>query len=359
LRTLGLLLEALDVAEPRAHLLGFRTFQTVTLIASARPLTQPEVAAFFTAITDLRYDLVVAPEIRPELLNRWAQLPTLEEHERMTELAATADRSEFYAGYELDVTPPTDDEPFFFNFFHPEQSVALLAEAGRRWQPFGGGGYFILVALLGFAILAAGAAIVAPLVARRDFRGAFGGRRRSALRILGYVVAIGLAFLFVEVTLVQRAILVLGHPTPAFATVVGTLLVASGFGSGLSSRIRWRTAMLLLGAVLAVHAMLSWLIGPELLALPDPLPLLLVVALVAPVGFLMGVPFPRAVAAIGSSPSLVAWAWAANGSASVVSGIIATMVALSFGFGAVLALAAVLYVAAMTLAPLAPLTAAD
>jgi hypothetical protein len=355
LRTLGLLLEALeglDVAEPRAHLLGFRTFQTVTLIASARPLTEAETEAFFAAITDLRYDLVLAPELRPDLLNRWARLPTLEEHERMVELAADPERSAFYAAYDFDVTPPTDDRPFFFNFIRPDRSAALLAESGRRWQPFGGGGYFILVALLAFALLAAAMAIVAPLVARRQFRAGLAGQGRPALRVLIYVVAIGLAFLFVEVTLVQRAILVLGHPTPAFATVVGTLLVASGVGSALSARIAWRPAILLLGAVLAGHAGLAWLIGPGLLSWPDPLPLLLVVALVAPVGFLMGVPFPRAVRAISDSPSLVAWAWAANGSASVVSGIIATMVALSLGFGAVIVLAAALYLAAATLAPL-------
>ena len=357
LRTLGLLLEALDaigVEVPTSHLLAFRSFQTVTFVASARPLTDVEVETFFSAITDLRYDLLLAPEIRGELLNRWAQLPTLEEHERMAELTATGDRRDLYAGYEFDIAPPTDDRPFFFNFFRPEQSAALLAESARRWQPFGGGGYFILVVLLAFVLLAALVAVVAPLLLKRDLRAALraGGGSASALRVLAYVVAIGLAFLFVEVTLVQRSILVLGHATPAFAIVVGTLLVASGLGSVFSARIPWRAAMLALGIVLAVHAGFGWLIGPGLLALPDPFPVLLVVALVAPVGFLMGVPFPRAVAAISGSPSLVPWAWAANGSASVVSGVVATMTALSFGFGAVIALAAALYVAAALLAPL-------
>jgi len=156
----------------------------------------------------------------------------------------------------------------------------------------------------------------------------------------------------VEVTLIQRAILVLGDPTHAFAVVVGTLLVASGIGSALSARLPWRAAMLGLGALLAAHAGASWVIGPGLLSLPDPLPIAVVVAVVAPLGLLMGVPFPRAVRAIGASPSLVAWGWAANGSASVVSGIVATMIALSFGFGAVLAAAAALYLVAVALAPL-------
>lgn len=355
LRTLGMLLEALDggdITTPREHLLAFRTFQTVTLIVSARPLAVEEIDAFFDAITDLRYDLLLGPEIRHDLLNRWAVVPTLDEHERMVELAGAADRSTFYAGYELAVAPPTDDRPFFFNFIRPEQSVELLAEAGRRWQAFGGGGYLILVALLVFALFAASAAIVTPLLFRRQFRTAFSGAGRLSLRVLAYVVAIGLAFLFVELTLVQRSILVLGHATPAFATVVGTLLVASGLGSAVSSRLAWRPTMLSLGVLLAVLAGLGWLIGPPLLALPDPLPLLVVVALVAPVGFLMGVPFPRAIAAIRESPSLVAWAWAANGSASVVSGIVASMTALSLGFSAVFAVAAALYAGAALLAPL-------
>ncbi|MDP8905833.1 MAG: hypothetical protein M3N29_11125 [Chloroflexota bacterium] len=352
LRTLALLLEALNAAEPRARLLAFRGFQTVTLMASARPLSERDADVFFATIRDLRYDLVLAPRIRRELLNRWAQLPTLDEHERARQLTGEADRSGFYAGYEFNIAPPRDDHPFFFHFFRLEQTPALLAELGRRWQPFGGGGYFILVALLGFAVAAAAVAIVVPLVARPQFRRALADQPAVALRALAYVVAIGLAFLFVEVTLVQRAILVLGHATPAFATIVGTLLVASGIGSALSFRIPWRAAMLILVAVLAAHAGFEWLIGPRLLALPDPLPPLVIVGLVAPVGFLMGVPFPRAVRAIAATPSLVAWAWAANGSASVVSGIIATMIALSFGFSAVLAIAAALYLVAALLVPL-------
>jgi len=352
LRTLGLLVDALDVADPQAHLLAFRSFQTVTFIASSRPFSGTEVEAFFEAITDLRYDLVVAPRIRTDLLNRWARVPTLEEHEQAIGLLSAGDRSTFYAGYAFDVSPPTDDRPFFFHFFRPEQTPELVQEFGRRWQPFGGGGYFILVALLGVASVAAAGMIVAPLLVRRRFRDALAVRRRFAFRLLGYLVAIGLAFLFVEVTLIQRAILVLGDPTHAFAVVVGTLLVASGIGSALSARLPWRAAMLGLGALLAAHAGASWVIGPGLLSLPDPLPIAVVVAVVAPLGLLMGVPFPRAVRAIGASPSLVAWGWAANGSASVVSGIVATMIALSFGFGAVLAAAAALYLVAVALAPL-------
>ena len=257
----------------------------------------------------------------------------------------------FYAAYAFDVSPPSDDRPFFFHFFRLEQTPTLLGELGRRWQPFGGGGYFILIALLGFAVVVGGAAIVLPLAARRRFRETLRAERRFALRVVAYVVSIGLAFLFVEVTLVQRAILVFGDPTQAFSVVVGTLLVASGIGSALSARVPWRAAMVLLGVLLATYAVLPRLAGSGLLALPDPLPLAVVVGIVAPVGFLMGVPFPRVVRTIGASPSLVAWAWAANGSASVVSGIVATIAALSFGFGAVLAAAAALYVVAALLAP--------
>jgi MFS family permease len=298
---------------------------------------------------------VLAPEVRADLVNRWAEVPIPDDHERAVELVGSRDRSGFYARYPFDVAPPTDDRPFFFHFFRLEQTSALVEELGRRWQPFGGGGYFILVALLGFAVIVAGAAVVMPLLARRRFRAAFRGQRELAARTMAYVVAIGLAFLFVEVTLVQRAILVLGDPTHAFATVVGTLLVASGVGSALSARLPWRPSMLTLVAALGLHAGLSWVVGPALLALPDPLPLAVVVAVIAPVGFLMGVPFPRIVNAIGPSPELVAWAWAANGSASVVSGILATLIALSFGFGVVLAAAAALYLLAVVLAPRRPM----
>ena len=358
LRTLGLVVEALGERPALAHVVAFRSFQTITFIVKPSPLTPEETARLLEAIDRLRYDLVLAPEMPPEMLNRYARLERPIDHELAVALATAPDRAAFYAAYEFEIAPPTDDRPFFFHFFRWEQTPEVIENLGRRWQPFGGSGYLALVALLLFALVAAAVFVVAPMALRAGFRAALrrAGARRAA-RTLGYFTAIGLAFLFVEVALIQRFILVLGHPTVAFATVVGALLLASGLGSWLSPWLPWRPAIVALVLLLGLLAGLAGLLAPGLLALPLPLRVAAVVALIAPVGLLMGVPFARGIGALGEGSvpgvdaTLVPWAWAANGGASVVSGVVAAMAALSFGFTPVLAGAGALYLVAAALTP--------
>jgi hypothetical protein len=350
LRTLGLAVEALDGRPPLEHIVAFRSFQTVTFIVKPVPFTPDETARLLEAIDRLRYDLVLAPTMPPEMLNRYARLERPIDHELAVALATASDRPAFYAAYDFDISPPTDDRPFFFHFFRWQQTSEVLENLGRRWQPFGGSGYLALVALLVFAAAAAAIFVVAPIALRSGFRAAFrrAGARRAA-RTLGYFTAIGLAYLFVEVALIQRFILVLGHPTLALAVVVGALLLASGVGSWLSPRIPWRGAIVALAILLALYPGLTGLVTPALLAAPLALRLVAVVALIAPVGLLMGVPFARGIGALGDADALVPWAWAANGSASVVSAVAAAMLALSFGFTPVLVGAGALYLVAAAL----------
>jgi spermidine synthase len=350
LRTLGLVIEALDAQRPIEHVVAFRSFQTFTFIVKPAAFTPDETTLLLEAIDRLRYDLVLAPTMPPEMLNRYARLERPIDHELAVALATASDRPGFYAAYDFDISPPTDDHPYFFNFFRWQQTPEVLENLGRRWQPFGGSGYLALVVLLVFAASAAAIFVLAPIALRSAFRAAFrsAGARR-ATRTLGYFAAIGLAYLFVEVALIQRFILVLGHPTLAMAVVVGALLLASGAGSWLSAFIPWRGAVVALALVLVLYPWLTGLVTPALLAAPLAVGSAAVVALIVPVGFLMGVPFARGIAALEDADALIPWAWAANGSASVVSAVVAAMVALSFGFTPLLAGAGVLYLVAAAL----------
>jgi hypothetical protein len=163
---------------------------------------------------------------------------------------------------------------------------------------------------------------------------------------VGYFTLLGLAFLLVEVSLIQQYILLLGQPTLAVATVIGALLLSSGVGSSVSGRFGWGRVMLALVVVLAVYPFAVDVLAPLLLPLPTLARVLVTALLIAPVGFLMGMPFPRGIAALRASEDVVPWAWAANGSASVVSAVLAAMLALSFGFTAVLVIGAGLYLGA-------------
>ncbi len=351
LRTLGIIIEALEGRPPLQHVVAFRSFQTATFIVKITPFTEAETASLLEAIDRLRYDLIIAPRIPPDLINKYARLQTPIYHDLALKLATTADRAAFYADYDFQISPPTDDQPFFFHFFRWEQTPQVIENLGRRWQPFGGSGYFVLIALLAFAVVVAVVFVIVPIGLRRRFRQALQrtGPRRS-LRILAYFSALGLAFLLVEVSLIQRFILLLGQPTLAIAVVIGALLLFSGLGSAVSRRLPWRITMIGLALLIAVYPWLTGMITPLLLWLPFVARVVAVMLLIAPLGLLMGAPFARGIAALHGAADLVPWAWAANGSASVVSAILAVMLSLSFGFTAVLLIGGGLYLLAALLA---------
>ena len=82
-------------------------------------------------------------------------------------------------------------------------------------------------------------------------------------------------------------------------------------------------------------------------ALPEAAKIGFSLLLIGPLAFWMGMPFPLALSRVSASqPGLVAWAWGINGCASVVSAVLAQMLAMSFGFSTVMMIAVGLYLAA-------------
>jgi hypothetical protein len=135
----------------------------------------------------------------------------------------------------------------------------------------------------------------------------------------------------------QRLILFVGQSAYALAVTLFGLLLFSGLGSLLSSRAPWRGALVALTVAALIYPML--LPGLFRLALELPLSGRFVVGAMslAPLGLLMGMPFPKGLDWLQrSAPGLVPWAWGVNGAASVVASVLASLLALSAGFTAVL-----------------------
>ena len=166
-----------------------------------------------------------------------------------------------------------------------------------------------------------------------------------------YFGSLGVAFLFIEIPLIQRWILLLGHPTYAFTVVVATLLCFSGVGSALA-RAAWLPKRMIFGLLLllvlvlpiAVSQLSGWL-----LSLPAGGRLIISILSLAPVGILMGMPFPLGIAWLeASAPNWIALAWAVNGCLSVIASVLAAILSLSYGLSLVLFLGAGAYaIAAM------------
>lgn len=354
LRAFGLAVEAIERSggDPTRSLVVLRSYNQMLILARRGPFTPQEVDQVRAFAAARFFDLVYAPTIRSDEVNRFNVLPSPDYYRVFTGFLGAEDRDGWLAAYPYDVTPPTDDRPFFGHFFRWRQIRGVLAMAGHVWQPFGGAGYLVLLGLLAVATVAAGVLVLLPLAGLRSTGSA---RRKSETFVrLSPFGFLGLAYLFVEIPLLQRFILFLGHPTYAMATVLGTLLLFSGLGSLLSARVRIVPAMgALVGLVLLYRAGLPLLSGP-LLGLPIAARVAVAVAGLAPLGTLMGMPFPCNLALLQErTAGLVPWAWGINGALSVIASIMAAMVALSWGFDAVLMLGALCYFGAWVTTALA------
>ncbi|RME37483.1 MAG: hypothetical protein D6793_04115, partial [Thermoflexia bacterium] len=348
LRAFALAIEAVERTggDPAQSLVALRSYNQVLILARRGPFPPAELRAIREFAAARSLDLVYAPDVRPEEVNRYNVMPTPEHYLAFTGLLNAPDRSRWLADYPFDVSPPTDDRPFFGHFFRWGQLPQVVAMAGHVWQPFGGAGYLVLLGLLGIAVVLASLLILLPLAFIR-----VPSRRLGRLPPFGFL---GLAFMLVEVPLLQRFILFLGHPTYAMSGVLGVLLLFSGVGSALSARVPFRRAMGFLLGVLALYsAGLPLLSGPAL-GQPFPVRIALTVLGLAPLGFLMGIPFPRLVGALQErEQDLVPWAWGVNGALSVVASVGAAMLALSWGFRITLVAGALMYLCAWLTTPLA------
>ncbi|MEJ2149805.1 MAG: hypothetical protein P8Z40_10005 [Chloroflexota bacterium] len=353
LATLDAALRARGEGQPGDHIGAFRTLRTMTFVVSNTPLTGDQRAAIRDFAASHGYDLVWLPDIRPEEVNRHLRLPEPAYYNAFS--ALLADPAGFTRSYEFDIRPPTDNRPFFFQYFRWRQTPDILAGLGHSWQPFGGSGYLVLIALLGLVTLLAAVLIVGPLAFRRREGGLKQTPPGMRLRAFAYFATLGLGFLFIEIPLAQRFILYVGQPVTALAVVLFALLLFSGLGSLSAPRWRLDRALAaLVGLTLLFPLILEGVFAVSL-GWPLAARVMIAVTCLAPLGLLMGGPFARGLGLVEqAAPGLVPWAWAINGSASVVSAVLAMIVALNWGFSAVLWIGAGTYaIALLALGPLA------
>lgn len=348
-------LERMGLAHPEERVAAIQTLQTATILVKKDVFLPEQITALKRFCDERQFDPIYFPGIRPEDLNRYQIFPDQPHPKAFSQILSPQEREKLYDDYPFDVSPSSDDRPFFFHFFRWQQAGDVMRLWGKVWLPFGGAGYLVLVALLLLVALASVILIILPLLIQR----ALAWKRRGTLlkieegmrplprwRVLIYFSALGLGYLFIEIPLMQRFILFIGQPTYSFALVLSTVLLCSGVGSLVSRR--WTGHALPVLGLLFLLALAS----PFLLRLtfdawlgqPLPLRLLASVGVIAPLSFLMGIPFPLGIRLLaGSSPGHIPWAWAINGCASVISAILAAMAALSYGFSWVLVLAALSY----------------
>ncbi|HGY92841.1 MAG TPA: hypothetical protein ENK43_16865 [Planctomycetes bacterium] len=269
-----------------------------------------------------------------------------------------AGRAKFIDDYEYNLTPCTDDRPFFFNYYKWRTLLEGGSDQGEstalqnRYHPDFPVGHTILLISLAQILLMAGILIFWPIrhLAHE------GIRTKGSLRYFSFFAALGLGFMFLEIALMQMLVVFLGHPTYSLSVVLSSLLAFAGLGSFLAGKIRHmgrsQLSLLLLGIVATIGLTVAAIHGvlPHLLAWPFPARVAVVVALLCPLGLALGTAFPSGIRILNRNcPQLIPWGWAINGFLSVMASILCIVLSQEMGFTRVIWIAAGLYVVGFAL----------
>jgi len=268
-----------------------------------------------------------------------------------SDLLHSAQPDEYERNYTFDITPVTDNRPFFFYTVQPRDLWNFVRHASRNIEDYKvNQAVPLLFGLLGVSLVATLLILVLPPLVL----GTRLPRQPGVRGFLFYFLLIGAGYILIEVGLIQKFVLFLGHPTYALTVVIFSMLISSGLGSALSRRLVGENEARLikaLGMVALLAAVLGLLTGWLLtvsVGLPLPLKALMTVALLAPLGFVMGMPFPTGLQKLEKwhSPS-VRWAWSLNAAASVLGSVGALVLAIYLGLVQTLIIGGMFYLAAL------------
>ncbi|HET6364386.1 MAG TPA: hypothetical protein VFG02_05000 [Nitrospirota bacterium] len=347
LATLARSAEASGIRDISRHIVAIRSWDTLTMVMKRSALIPEDIRRIKAFAREKRFDLMYYPGIRPEESNVHIKMPGNEYAEAFQRLVSKETRDRFMADYLFDIQPVPDERPFFHYYLKLKNIKAIYRVMGEKWQYFIEEGYLLPVLFVQVLVVSL-ILILLPLLTLK--RTVAGNNVHNSLRSLSYFALLGIGYLFLEIAFIQKMILSLENPAYAASTVIASVLICSGIGSLLSRRFRTLKSprvLLILAALAVVYSIM--LPGTTASMSHHPLLVKIVLAFVIlmPAGILLGIPFPLGISVLGSTaPRLIPWAWAVNGCFSVLSPVLAVMLALSAGYQTVLITGAAMYLIA-------------
>jgi SAM-dependent methyltransferase len=253
-------------------------------------------------------------------------------------------QKDLFSKYVFDISPATDDKPYYSGYLKLETVPAFLSHVGDISEEWG---YLLLLGTFLQSLLFAALIMLLPLATR--WRELFRGQRGTAGVIL-YYACLGLGYMMAEMFLIQKFVFFLADPVYANALVITILLISSGIGSLLSTRLRFTRRLVVLGSVCGIILFLVFSLfglSPVLrsaLGLPLPAKAMIAAILIAPFGLCLGVPFPTGLSTLSENRrAIMPWAWGVNGALSVTGSVLTRLISTSVGFVVVLGAVGALY----------------
>lgn len=343
-------LQSLRVKHPEKHLAAIRSWGTITLLLKKSAFSLKDIDRIKNFCHERQFDTVYYDGIKGEEVNLYNQFPRPVYFEAISSIVDESQREEFYKNYLYNVKSVSDDKPFFYQFFRLSKVPQIYRSIGYKWQPFIQGDYLVFI-IFGQALIASLFFIVLPLLFReKEVRTTNKSTKVRNVPLLSYFFFIGLGFMLIEISMIQKFILVLAHPVYSMSIVLVGLLVFSGFGSLASEKFSFSLSIIIIslaGLVIGYSIFMPYMVD-FIISQIAKIRSLLTLLIIFPLGFFMGMCFPRGIRILSTLASgLIPWAWCVNGCSSVLSSVLAVMIALAIGFRPVFALAGISYLLAL------------
>jgi hypothetical protein len=347
LRLLTTLAQALrldGVHDPGGRLIVIRSLRTVLLIAKKGPLTSEEMSTVRAFCGELRFDPVWYPGIEGGEVNRWNRLDRPHFHAGAAKLLGP-DAAVFEQRYKFDITALLDDRPYFSHFIKASTLGELYTLRSKGALGLLSFAEPVLAATLIQAVLLCLVLVWLPL---RRFRPDAAKTRDTMVYFL-----LGAGFMLAEIAVMEKLGLFLSEPVLAVGVTLAAFLALAGLGGGLARRLKIARANPIKGAGLAAAgaagvlilylAGLSWVLK-ALIDLPLAVRMALALALISPLAFAMGLPFPLALSGLKQKSSrAVPWAWGLNGCGALIGPVAGIVLSLYAGVTAAMGAAALCY----------------
>ncbi|MDX1358927.1 MAG: hypothetical protein R3232_08855, partial [Clostridia bacterium] len=359
-RLMSLIMESIeDQTNPQESLAVIRSWGTITFLVKKGKLEEKEINGIREFCKELNFDLVYFPGISKGETNIYNRFSEPIYHNLVLNMLDTESRNRITSDYLFDISPVSDDSPFFYNYIRLNRLNETYESTDGKWTMIIEGG-FIPPLIAVQALILSFLLIILPYFWKRNrnankmLRGK--AKKNITLRFLGYFILIGIAFMFIEISLLNRFSILFSSMSYSVSLVLSILLVSSGLGSFATSGMiaKRKNLIFLISAGIAVllliysffiGSLLDLLMGASLVARIGA-----VAGLLFPIGFLMGTFFPAGMSLAGKTDKrLVTWSWCANGTASVVGAPLCMSIAVYSGFSILLAAAGLFYLIASSL----------
>ncbi|MBE9546512.1 MAG: hypothetical protein IMF10_03325 [Proteobacteria bacterium] len=350
IKLLATAIDALEAKNAPKSIIMIRSWQTATLLIKKGDFNREEIETAKKFCKSRLFDLCYYPGIKEEETNIVNKLD-----ESYFFLAATrllsGEGEQFYNEYPFYIRPATDDRPFFAHTFKLAVLKKYLGPYGRISIPLIDWGYILVWIALCILVILSLILILAPIKL-------IGGSPRGKTPVFVYFGALGLAYMFLEMSFLQQFIRYLYDPVFSASVVIGSFLIYSGIGSLIAGKIgtvkpkQILLAIAFIATVGIIYIKTDHLLQNTLSGFSLGMRMIICSLLIAPLAIPMGIPFPSGLSRLTENrEGLIPWAWGINGFFSVIGASATVLIAIEWGFKSVVLTALVLYILSAVIYP--------